>query len=80
MTYDGTFFEKNLQNVFEKDIVSIKSIYDKNQLFTHTSKLSSGVIQIVLVSGTEYDDDIDKIAQALHGLLIERKYLSNIDQ
>lgn len=54
-------------------MVKIRLKYEKHQINIHMSKLLNGRIQIILVGGTKYDDEIIEIAVTMKSILSFRK-------
>lgn len=67
-------FEK-VNEEFEKDIAKINSMFDKYKLSHYMGKLYNGNVQVVLMSGTSYVDEINEIAKTVHSLLATCKLL-----
>jgi len=59
----------------ENDVSKIKSSFNENQFFIHTSKLRNGMIHVVLASGTKYVDEINEIAKTIHSTLTSCKLI-----
>lgn len=70
LNYDPRVFNsQKLNEEFEKDMTKIRSTYENHQFFIHMSKLLNGRIQIVLVGGTTYEDEINEIAKTMKSIL-----------
>lgn len=70
LNYDPREFNSRTHNEeFENDIEKIILKNAQHELYFHMSKLLNGKIQIVLVAGTKYDDEINEIAKTMRSTL-----------